>query len=317
MSLNLRASTKANKFINRSKKPSKYSLALKNAVVGACKAGLSHSAAAEKYGINNKSTVTKWCFIVDSGRILNDFDGRPSEFSSEDKASFVETVNTTTTDQYAMRQSVAKDIMIQKIQENRKKRGLDMEIHSEPSVKTISNIFKSVDAHCVVADSTTTARRDAEANVNNAIGFCAGISAIMRYIDSRMMGNVDASQFVYEEKTEKRVYCGNWKDYVGKKANVKGEPNTNDEGGLGFGIKFYCQIISAGMMGSPIYIIADSNMSEDDIDVYTMKNFGIGVSPGRASYLVFMQTRVPGPKFYRWFIKDYLIPFVESIRALS
>lgn len=271
MSIKLRGSTKAHKFKHKSKVPSTYSLALKHAVVNACKGGLSHAKAAIKFKIKHKSVVTNWCAMSEKGKILNDFNGRPPDMSNSDLASFCDVVNSSTEDNYAMKVSTAKKLMIEKIQENREKRGLDMEMHGEPSSKTISNIFRGIGAHCIVADATTTARCSSEGNVNNSIGFCAGISAIMRYIDSRMMGNVDASQFVYEQRLEKRVYCGKWKEYMATRLNIKGEPGEGLEGGLGFGIKYYCQIVSSGFMGDPIYIIADKHMPKDTIDVYHLE----------------------------------------------
>jgi hypothetical protein len=64
-----------------------------------------------------------------------------------------------------------------------------------PSASNLFLLYKATDAPIVVLDATTKARRD----VNARIGFAAGIKSVVQYIDSRMIGNPDASQFGFED----------------------------------------------------------------------------------------------------------------------
>lgn len=312
--LNLRTRTAAQRFETKEKSLSKYGMDTKLAVYNFVKSGKSCAKAAEVFGINNRSTVRKWCQTLDNGGSLSEFHGRRQELSPEDLVKCAQEINVNSGKGYAMKESEAKEVIASHIRNSKRKRNILVDDDFQVSNTSIRSYLHQMEAHEVIADPITEARRIAEENVNNAVGFCAGICGITPYIDSRMIGNVDASQYVYALKSEKSIYCGKQKEYVKYTTNIKGLPGEKDEGGLGFGIKYYCCITSGGIAGSPIYIVANKHMPDDDIDVYKVNNFGWGVTPAKFSYLVFMQTRTPKKSFYRWFITDYLIPFVTQLR---
>ena len=311
---NLRKSTNATRYQGSSKLTSFYPKEVKTRAVEDVNNGLSLRATAEKHGIKNHRTIAKWCDAVREGRTWNDYHGRPSELSASDLASLADEINAGSGENYSMVLSEAKDLIVNKVIQNRKNRHPNQMEHSGPSETTINAIFDKMEVKKVVPDATTTARGLAEANINNSIGLCAGILAVCDYIDPRLIFNCDASQYFYDSKTEKHVYCGEYKEVLKLRDNIKADPEKNDANELGFGIKYYCTISSGGVMGDPIYIVADANMPENVVDPRVMTNFGLGVGVAPSSYLVFMKTRVPRSEFYRWYITSYFIPLVNKVR---
>ena len=316
--MNTRLSTKAQQFTKKRKKEPVYSINVKLAAIKDVEGGMTYAKASKKYGIRSTGTLAKWCGIHRDGRPLQENAGRPSNLSDVEKAQFVQAVNAGSGNGYAMREGQVKEIFAGLVQENRKKRKLC----DDDGVSTYSRSFKRVlqelGGHIVVADSTTDARRKAELNVNNAIGYAAAATAIMPHIDPRMVGNPDASQYVYSQEVEKAVYFGKWTEFLKQHpevTNIKSDPDGSKEGGLGFGIKYYCFISAGGIIGDPIFIVADDNMAKDEIDVYDLDDFGFGCQFEQHSYLVFMKTRVPGKSFYRWFLESYLVPYVLKLRV--
>jgi hypothetical protein len=295
-------------------KQSPYSAAKKEAVLREVAAGTSIRAAAALHGIKNHSVVGKWIKMKSEGKPFNNSIGRPKEMDRHDLQAFVSGINSYEGGEYGMPESKAMELGTSIIIENRRKRKLNVDDSPPPSRKTLRTIMRQIEARAVVADSTTIARRRAEHNVNNAIGFCAGILSVVPHIDSRMVGNVDASQYIYESNSEKVVYCGQGPKSLKKFNTIKSNPEEDGGCKLGFAIKYYCQITSGGDAGPPIYIVADNSMPSNVIDVHKMK-IGWGVEPEKFSYLVFMKTRTPEKEFYRWFIKEYLAPFVSRLRA--
>jgi transposase-like protein len=101
--MRLRGKTRGQKFEENLKKKSLHSTEVKNAAIADIRQGLSHTAAARKHGISNRSTLTKWFKIIRNGGLLNGYHGRPSDMSSEDKANFADIVNSNVEDKYAVK----------------------------------------------------------------------------------------------------------------------------------------------------------------------------------------------------------------------
>ena len=59
--------------------------------------------------------------------------------------------------------------------------------------------------------------------------------------------------------------------------------------------------------GSPIFIVADSNMDSKQIDVHEVSGLGIRSDITAKAHVVFCHTRLANITFYRWFITDIFV----------
>ena len=84
---------------------------------------------------------------------------------------------------------------------------------------------------------------------------------------------------------------------------------------MAYFIKLYLFCNAFGISGSPIFIVADSNMNSNQIDVREVSGLGIGSDINAKAYVVFCQRRSANVSFYRWFITDIFVKFFCDIRA--
>ena len=315
MNPNLRSSSLLKRLPAASKAPAKYDLATKRLVLDAVAAGKSMTEAARIHGIGNISIIRKWKKIVENGGTLQEFQGKPPLLSDIETVNFATWVNESNTAGYCKSESQYNAEFAKRAVEGLKKRNKVVEKDWVPSARTLHRFNKRSMAHFVVPDATTAARRVAETNVNNAIGFCAGIKSSVPHIDSRMLGNPDATQFTYSQSLERMVYCGRWINYMRTHDQMKSEEGAPGAGGLGFGIKYYNFITTGPTMGDRVYILANGKMPKDEIDHYVIPGYGVGLGPERQTHIVFSQTRTPTNAYYKWWLSDYLVPYVTKLRT--
>jgi len=82
-------------------------------------------------------------------------------------------------------------------------------------------------------------------------------------------------------------------------------------------IKLYHFHNAAGDVGPQVFIIADKDMEEGDMEAYEV--FGLSSSGGqqRNAWLVFTKTRAGNDKFYKWYLETVINPFVKERRHLN
>jgi hypothetical protein len=79
-------------------------------------------------------------------------------------------------------------------------------------------------------------------------------------------------------------------------------------------VKFYGCVTVGGMSAAPIYILADDNMKEGEIDVYEVAGLGLGTEVNNVGYVVFAKSRTVNEEFYRWWFTDIFIKFTKDLR---
>jgi transposase len=80
-------------------------------------------------------------------------------------------------------------------------------------------------------------------------------------------------------------------------------------------VKFYMCINATGTSAAPIYIIADENMAEGEIDVHEVPGLGLGTGIADIGYVVFAKTRSVNEKFYEWWFTKILTKFAIDLRC--
>ena len=71
---------------------------------------------------------------------------------------------------------------------------------------------------------------------------------------------------------------------------------------------------AGGSLAPAIFIVADDDMPEGDIDVHKVNGFGIGVEPNPVGYLVFCKSRTICHKFYEWMLGNFAMSNVTIVK---
>jgi len=84
---------------------------------------------------------------------------------------------------------------------------------------------------------------------------------------------------------------------------------------LPIGVKYFCLGSAAGFVANPVLIVACPSMKEDECACHEVPGLSGHNGSGGKGWLVCMKTRTPNAKFFDWFIRVVVIPFVEEQRA--
>ena len=152
------------------------------------------------------------------------------------------------------------------------------------------------------------ARIVAEGDPRNALSMHALVVAFCQNLKAPMIGNFDATQFIVS-------YDGSDTGYFIKPDRVDDKPLTAESnGGLDFTIKYYHVNNAAGYTSPTVFNVADPNMSEEECLVYQIPGLGTNREQNNFGWLCFTKTRACNVKFYDWFARTVLIPFVQESR---
>src|SRR5688572_18084572 len=81
-------------------------------------------------------------------------------------------------------------------------------------------------------------------------------------------------------------------------------------------IKFFLLTNAAGDMMTPVYIIADDNMLEEEVDMCKITGLGIGAEPGSCAWLTFCKTRCGNSQFFEWVHHTVLTEAIHLLRTM-
>ena len=161
-------------------------------------------------------------------------------------------------------------------------------------------------------EETPDTRQVAVYDIYNAISYAAMNHVLVPLCKPQLILNYDATQFrvgygtngcvsVVIPETEK-----NMKHKVMKRKDNKGI--------TAYYIKYMCLISAFGFISEPVFLVADSNMSKEDIDVQEVMGLGV-TSTVTKGYVVFCQSRAGNASFFEWFNQVIVLGFIESIRT--
>jgi len=180
--------------------------------------------------------------------------------------------------------------------------------------RSLKRLFDKIEFKTGNAAIQTQARSEAGASKANVITFAAVTAGIVPLIDPNMLLNTDATQGGSGRKMLDKAACV----YVGDRpdSGLKVDYAQGDRTAAGIiSIKWYPTLSAGGFCSDPIDIIEDDDMDPDMIDVYQINGMGFIASMDNKGYIVFLKSRAAlNAAFYRWHIKNILIPFVKLIR---
>jgi hypothetical protein len=162
------------------------------------------------------------------------------------------------------------------------------------------------------AEVSTAARDKALADPRNALSFATMNACCVPLSTPELIINVDATQFTCGDtkaRGTKAAFVGKHPRNVKVKA-IKSDCLTS------YFIKYYATNNAAGGQARPIYILADHEMRDQEIDVHEVLGIGAGTSPKETAFIVFSKTRVPQLEFYKWYIRMILVPWVQELREI-
>ena len=149
------------------------------------------------------------------------------------------------------------------------------------------------------AEQTTDARAKATGDKINAISVAAAHFLMMPLSNPHITINADGTSYQTGGGLTDKVSIIYDPEEQAKRGTplkvlpVKGSSLT------AFFVKFYLCINATGASAPPVYIVADDNMKEGDIDCHEVPGLGIGTEVTSSGYIVFAKTRAVNEAFYR------------------
>jgi hypothetical protein len=192
--------------------------------------------------------------------------------------------------------------------------------HTPLSISTIRRWDKKHKVVIANAEKTTVARQIATTDYRNALSWivhCHYICNILKVREPLRL-NVDATCITVGGKggdISKVVYIRSRDRESSLGKEMKCMPDADDKNFTLYTVKLYLLINAIGNACDPIYILADSNMGPEEMDVHTVGNLGLSTELRNKEYVVFCKER--SCKFYRWFITDVLVPWANDIRDVN
>jgi hypothetical protein len=165
------------------------------------------------------------------------------------------------------------------------------------------------------AEVITDARLLATMDIRNCVSFAAMNGYMVPKVNSRLILNCDATQFhVGYNTTEKKVEV----KYIGERCSSKPLKTTTTEGdkgsGVGFFIKYFLLISAFGNQSHPVFVIADSCMDPEAIDIHEVEGLGVGTDITATGYVVFCRTRCGNTAFFEWYTRTILVGVVVATK---
>lgn len=174
------------------------------------------------------------------------------------------------------------------------------------SQRSVLNYKNGMGASYVVPQTKTNARDSAEHDPRNVITMAVMCEVFCDDLYADMIFNWDATQYQI--------------DHSGKELVIVIKPDQDDTtpvsvvapSTMSFFVKHYHLHNAAGVIATPVFVIAADHFAEDQCSMTFVPNLGYN---GDGAWLCFTKTRCGNPTFYRWFVSSVLLPFLERIRA--
>lgn len=260
-------------------------------------------------GENNLRTLYKWRKTVHDGKMVRACAGKPSFTDSSVRQRILDYVEG---GNQAHCMEDIDEFIEETVLDNLECQSIEMSGHSRDYIRKTK---RKLGIEAVPAQLTTQARADAESDSRNAIAFATLCVTIHKAkLHPSMILNADATQFNVGGFTSGKLRAGETTNTKKSRRNVLPSTNTKKHKNA-YNIKYYLLIAANGSRADPVYIIGDDCMNPEDLDVYVVPQLASSDYPAATAYVVFMKTRVPNKKFYRWFNQTVLIPFVVGQRS--
>lgn len=264
----------------------------------------------DKYNIRVK-TIYKWVRLIKNGITLSPY-GRPPIIAQEHLPKIKQFVDNHIS---GVPSAILNDeINKYAIATAQARRNISEAQVKCPSRRTLGTIHKQLKIKNGNAELTTNARAIACSDVRNAVSMCAAQHLMVPLVDHFLILNMDATQYTVGNSCSSTAKV----NFTIRPSSGKSLQVTKDKKNSGitsYFIKHYLLISAGGIAADPVYIIADENMTKEDIDVHTVSGLGHGVGIENKGYVVFAKTRCVNVKFYEWYNTAVLVQFIINIKA--
>lgn len=180
---------------------------------------------------------------------------------------------------------------------------------SKTSLKRVRALIESTN---VKGQHKTAARIDAEEDPRNCFSMIAMCYAFAKGLISAMIFNWDATQFKVCGDTSYNVEIVSCKNDGLTMPSTRQSPGETD-----IFVKLYHYHNAAGNVASPVYCVACESMAADDFLVKPIIGLGSDAAIGSTGYLVFTKTRCCNEAFYRWYVREIVVPFLVDARKYN
>ena len=182
------------------------------------------------------------------------------------------------------------------------------------SDRTLGRYTKKMNLKVGNAEQTTDARAVATADKLNAVSVAAAHFLMMPLTSPHLVINADGTSFqTGGGQTELVSVVYDPEVHKGNDQPLKVLPEKSVSLTAYF-VKFYLCINATGSSAPPVYICADKNMKEREIDVHEVMGLGIGTDLTAVGYVVFAKTRGVNEEFYHWWFVTAFHKFVIDLR---
>jgi hypothetical protein len=256
----------------------------------------------------SESTFRKYAKAFENGSPLSDRDGRPTVLDAIGEQKLKDLV----------KQRILPDnptymkTFDEEVEATAIRRGKPITDMKTPHRSTIFRTQKSWKVKSGIAEETSSARVTACASICNAVSFLAMNFAMhLIGVSLLLICNLDATQFTVGNANGGRVKV--W--YSDE--NDEGRPETikacsNDKGLVSYFIKYFLLMFADGSTGPPVFVVADSNMAPDELDIYEVPGLGVSTDMRSMGYVVFCKTRCCNKKFFKWINEEIIFKQVEE-----
>jgi hypothetical protein len=145
------------------------------------------------------------------------------------------------------------------------------------------------------------------------ISFAAANHYIVSKVHPTLIINADATQLNVGGNIMNKPKV----KYLYRKRTISGQHlkvlKKSKEGLTAMFIKYYLIISAGSFVASPIFIIADENMKDGEIDPYEIPGLGVGNSADSKGYIIFCKKRTLCKCFYDWMNCEVFVLFVKEI----
>lgn len=154
----------------------------------------------------------------------------------------------------------------------------------------------------------TKARYEAKRDPRNAYSEYIGLKTLQEGLDPNLIANFDATQYYYDPDPQNRKL-------VWLKGDNDKPASVESSGALGMFFKNYLLGTATGIVADMVCCIAISELEEEDLIVEKIAGMSHVPAVGQVGYLCFAKTRGCNAKFYRWYYKNIVIPFINKLRS--
>lgn len=264
-----------------------------------------------RYGIDRK-LLSKWVIRYAQNKVVAVSAGRPSLFTAK---SLVDLKKDLASETY----NVRTDNFIDSMQKEHVKLVTASTNRAECSINPVSRrsvgrYMKKMQVKVGNAEQTTDARAKATADKVNAISVAAAHYLMMPLSDPNITINADGTSYqTGGGLTDKVSIIYDPEEQASRGTPLKVLP-VKGSSLTAFFVKFYLCMNATGTTAPPIYIVADANMKDTEIDFHEVPGLGIGTEVNTSGYIVFAKTRSVNEAFYRWWFHSIYVPFVLALR---